>query len=322
MEYNERIPIGLQKPTDYNFAVLLCPDEEDLKDEERLLEDKDIWRKVNPHIGTIVQESFYEQQAEKAKTDTVARKEFFTKLLNIFQSKKEFDWVSGDDIRRLQEDVRVDDLRAEDGWKCTIGFDLSGIGDDLYAMSILAFNVKNGYFFADMEAWVAEEVASNSSLWPLYQEWAAAGWLHIVPAAVFDNTLFLNRVAEIAEVIDIMGFGYDPYRSKQPVNDLSAWLYVRGIDPTKCVIPVRQNFQTFNPLVLEFDVMIHNNPPLLRFSKNPMWLWEFGNCMLAESSDGLCMKPVKGGTKTGKIDNVQALLNALHLFDYFDGKIS
>ena len=95
---------------------------------------------------------------------------------------------------------------------------------------------------------------------------------------------------------------------------------------------MRQNFATYNPAVAEFDYMVkrsiddgagHQIPaPMINFSRNPLWPWEFGNVMLQESSDGMeNMKPVKRDP-SGKVDNVQCLLSALILYDAAEAAVS
>jgi phage terminase large subunit-like protein len=98
-----------------------------------------------------------------------------------------------------------------------------------------------------------------------------------------------------------------------------------GLDPKQIIQPVRQNFATYNPAVSEFDYWVkrskddgcgHQIPaPLIHFSRNSLWPWEFGNVMLAESNDGMGnMKPVKR-EPNGKVDNIQMLLSAVILYD-------
>ena len=54
-----------------------------------------------------------------------------------------------------------------------------------------------------------------------------------------------------------------------------------------------------------------------------MWPWQFGNCVLAESSDGMeNRKPIKRQTDGScKVDNVQMLLSALMGYDMAEGKV-
>ena len=62
---------------------------------------------------------------------------------------------------------------------------------------------------------------------------------------------------------------------------------------------------------------------MIHLSQNPLWPWEFGNCQLAESTDGMeNMKPVKANASAAcKVDNVQMLLSALILHDMADGNL-
>ena len=86
--------------------------------------------------------------------------------------------------------------------------------------------------------------------------------------------------------------------------------------------PVRQNFATYNPAVLEIDYMVKNDPPLIQFSASPLWPWQFGNCVRMDSNDGMeNHKPVKAnpGSDACKVDNVQCLLSALILYDMIEG---
>ena len=124
--------------------------------------------------------------------------------------------------------------------------------------------------------------------------------------------------------VNFAGFGYDPYQSRQVVNDLGAWIFsATGLDPKQYIIPVRQNFASYNPVVDEFTYMVQTEEPWIRFSSNPMWLWLFNNVALAVSTDGMeNKKPVKASNQDScKVDPIQALLSALILYDVADGKV-
>jgi len=241
-----------------------------------------------------------------------------TKLFNVWQTDKVTDWIGGDEIRRLQSEVRVDDLTAEDGWIVFVGCDFSK-GDDLNAVSYLCYNQERGEFFADMDAWICDETLNNNTNSGLYRLWHEKGWLRVSPSKTIDENLVLNRLMELSEHVNIMKIGYDAYDSKRFVNAFSAWIYSLGEDPKNYITPVRQNFASYNPVVNEMDYMIKSDPAMIKFSGNPMWSWEFSNCILAESSDGMeNRKPLKR-SENEKVDNVQALLSALMMFDMVDG---
>ena len=344
-EYDSRIPIGRTHPGDYNFATVLTVDPDDARDEQRLLSDPNVWAKCCASLGVMVQANFYEDEANKANQDPDKRKEFFTKYLNMFQSDRVVEWFKPEDIRQLQVQMTLADLDPEDGWIVFGGFDLSSGGQlgDLYAASWLAVNMNIGKFFADIDAWITEDSLQNSPNAALYRRWSEEGWLHVVPGSVMDMTLFLNRVSQIYEVygLPIMGFGYDPYCSRMPVNNLSAYIFDKGIDPKQCIFPISQTFASMTSPTQELTLLIKaalsaqqrktmieqgemdglpaEQPLTIAFSCSPMWPWEFGNCMLAEDPRMGNVKPIKS-TQHAKVDNVQALINALSVFDLQNGR--
>ena len=182
-----------------------------------------------------------------------------------------------------------------------------------------------------MDAYMSEAAVNDSPIRELLLKWAADGWLHIVPGKTFDPAVAVNRIVELDQKeINFFGFGYDPYNAKTVINALSQWLVDIGLDPKTLIIPVRQNFATYSPAVKEFDYMIHRGiqspdgkvipNPMIHLSANPLWPWEFGNCQLAESTDGMeNLKPVKATASAScKVDNVQMLLSALILHDQLD----
>lgn len=326
------------RPEDYQHALLLQPDPWEMTDEEKLLTDEKVWRKSNPMIGISVQPSFYEQEAYKARQNPDNRKEFITKLVNVYASSRVKDWIKPDEIRAIQIPMRIDDCTADQGWEVMVGSDFSK-GDDLNGNSYLAKRWREDLgemeYFADMDAYMSESAVNESPIRELLLKWAQDGWLHIVPGKTFDPAIAVNRIIELDEKnVNFFGFGYDPYNAKTVINALTQWLVDIGLDPKTLIKPVRQNFATYSPAVKEFDYMLRRSTqlqdgkmqpnPMIHLSNNPLWPWEFGNCQLAESTDGMeNMKPVKANASAScKVDNVQMLLSALILHDAIDGNIA
>lgn len=323
------VPLDLEPhpmPQDWQFAVLMQPDEWE-RDEESCRK-PNVWRKCNPHIGITVQEDYYEAEWKKMDLDEEKKRENLCKLFNVYQSDRVTEWIAPDTIRKLQVDMRIDDCSSEDGWMVFAGMDFS-LGDDLNAISYLAWreNPDTGReeFFADCDAWVSRSAVNASPLKALYQKWEEAGWLTICEGETVEPERPIGRVIELYDRdITFAAFGYDPYKAKTPINALSQWLVDTTGDANivrECVIPVRQGFAVYNPLVDEMDYMIKASEPLIRFSRSPLWPWEFGNCVLAESNDGMeNRKPLKRDVHS-KVDHVQALLSGLHLFDRAEGTL-
>ena len=322
---------------DRQACLLLEPDEWEQQDEELLLTSKDVRRKVNPMLGVIVQHSFYDDEIAKARQNPEKMNEVITKLLNVYKAGRVKDWIKPDEIRAIQIPQRIDDCTADQGWEVMVGSDFSK-GDDLNGNSYLAKRWREDLgemeYFADMDAYMSEAAVNDSPIRELLLKWAADGHLHIVPGKTFDPAVAVNRIIELdAKNVNFFGFGYDPYNAKTVINALTQWLVDVGLDPKTLIKPVRQNFATYSPAVKEFDYMIHRGTPtadgkvepnpMIHLSTNPLWPWEFGNCQLAESTDGMeNMKPIKANSSPScKVDNVQMLLSALILHDMADGSI-
>ena len=322
---------------DRQACLLLMPDDWEQQDEELLLTSKDVRRKVNPMLGIIVQHSFYDDEIAKARQNPEKMNEVICKLLNVYKGAKVTKWITGDRIRPLQTDRRITDCRYQDGWQVFVGLDFSQ-GDDLFAVTYLAVDytpsdTMRGRFFADTDCWVLEETMRQSPNRPLYEQWAAAGWLHICPGEVFDSMLAINRIAAVAQSgVNIVSFGYDPAQSIQPINQLKAWLQTlfqrTDVSPKeladviqRMVIPVSQTSMTQNPRIGELEHMILEKEPWLSFSASPLWPFCFGNCACELNSSDL-RRIVKGGPPpTHKIDPIHGLLDALYGFDLSEGRI-
>lgn len=320
------------RATDRQMCLLLHPDAWE-RDQEVLLTTPTIRRKINPMLGIVCQHSFYDDEVAKARQNPEKMNEVVSKLFNVYQAATVREWIKPDEIRALQVPHRVDECVDGNGWMVYAGLDFSK-GDDLNGVSYLCVNPHTGEFFADMDAWMSQEAVNKSPLRELFTRWAAEGWLHIVPGKTFEPSWPVNRIIELNEKgVNFLAFGYDPYNAKIVMNALSAWLFDLGLDPKSIIVPVRQNYATYNPAVNEMDYMVKRSrqlpdgttapDPMIHFSQNPMWPWEFGNTVLMESNDGMGnRKPVKGGSDSGKVDNVQMLLSALLCYDMAEGMIT
>ena len=317
-DYNE------PRPDDYQHTLLLQPDPWEQTDEEALLTDERIWRKSNPMIGVSVQPSFYEQEAYKARQNPDNRKEFITKLVNVYQTGKTEEWIKPDVIRANQERLlkeiangekrakRVDDCKVSDGWVVFTGMDFS-MGDDLYAHGYLGVNVKTGDLLADMDAWITQETLEKISIRPLYERWIQDGWLHVCPGGVIDTEVPVKRIIDLHQSgVNIMRIGFDPYRSPDPVNMLKAWVYSLGFQPDEYIVPISQTLANYNQPTEQLTAIVKHPQGMLRFSPNPLWPYCFGCAVLDKDTRMENKKPVKRnpGSDACKVDPIQALLSA------------
>ena len=323
--------------TDRQACLLLEPDEWEQQDEELLLTDRSIRRKVNPMLGVIVQHSFYDDEIAKARQNPEKMNEVISKLLNVYHMGRVKTWaVTADKVRRLQEPRRVTDCLYRDGWNVFVGMDFSS-GEDLFALTYLCVNYSPGLemqqrFFADTQVWIVESELKRSPNRPLYERWIADGWMRVCPGDVFDPDLAINEMMAMSDAgVNLYGFGYDPAQSRQPINTLKAWLQsiFKKANPNlkaseiadminDMVTPVSQNFMTMNPAIGELEHYILT--PWLHFSASPLWPWQVGNVRVETSRDETLRKLMKSGANN-KVDSIHALLDAIVIFDLSEGKL-
>lgn len=318
---------GEDEPTlsaDRSLCLLLEPDDWEKKDIDDYLESKELRRKINPMLGITCQHQFYDDSLADVRQDKMTIEEFESKLLNTYRVSNKQEWIKPEVIRGLQVNVKIDDLDSKDGWMVFCGMDFS-MGDDLHALVYLAKNLRTGEFFADMDAWITEQTLNDSPIKHMYLEWIKRGDLHVSPGATLQPTLPVDRIAQLSSHLLFLGFGYDPYKAKEPINALRAWVFTMGKNPDDYLLPVRQNFASYNPVVEELDYMINSDPSVIHFSATPMWLWEFGNVALQVSTDGMeNKKPVKSNpnSKACKVDHIQCLCNGMMVYDLVNSKIT
>lgn len=319
--------IGEETPTlsdDRSLCLLLEPDDWEKKDIDDYLESKELRRKINPMLGITCQHQFYDDSLADVRQDKMTVEEYVSKLLNTYRVSNKQEWIKPEVIRGLQVNVKIDDLNSKDGWVVFCGMDFS-MGDDLHALVYLAKNLRTGEFFADMDAWITEQTLNDSPIKHMYLEWIKRGDLHVSPGSTLQPTLPVDRIAELSNHLLFLGFGYDPYKAKEPINALRAWVFTMGKNPDDYLLPVRQNFASYNPVVEELDYMINSDPSVIHFSGTPMWLWEFGNVALQVSTDGMeNKKPVKSNpnSKACKVDHIQCLCNGMMVYDLVNSKIT
>ena len=310
--------------TDRTLCILYEPDAWE-RDEHILLTSHKVRAKVNRMLGIIVQHQFYDDEAAKAQL-TGDSGEFISKFLNVYKATTVQEWIKPEEVRKLQQPIRIDQLQPVDGqpWLVFTGMDFS-LGDDLYAHGYLCVNPAlpaPRRFFADLDAWMSREAMDKSPLRSLFSQWEQQGHLHVVDGATVPPEVSLNRIDQLVQsrCAEFVAFGYDPYASKIPINALKSYVLGLGADPEQRVLPCRQTLAAFNSSVDELGYMIKNAEPWITFSDSPLWAFEAGNMVLEEDARMGNKKPVKRAGSSGKIDNWIALLEGLQLFDLFDGK--
>ena len=323
-----KYPLGEPHRTaeDKWFAFLLRLDPWEITDDLSKLDDTEIFRKVNRSIGTTVQPTYYRERLHEAATGTEdTKQEVLTKDFNMWQGSSVVEWIKAEQIRPLQRDMRIDQCTARDGWVIFTGLDFSQ-GDDLHTAAYLAARKhpsgRGTEFFADCDCWVKESTAEKSSIRPLYERWREDGWLHYSPGQVFEPSLYTLRLDELFKKgCQFMYWGYDKYKSKDPVNTLKSFLQseMKVANPDPYIQVVSQLNSEFDGPTDDLYKAMFATVPYISFSMNPLWPFCFGNAVL--EIDGRDNKrPVKRSqTDSCKVDPVQAIIMALDLYERFEG---
>ena len=308
---------------DRTLTLLLEPDAWQ-RDEHYLLTNRTVRRKVNPMLGKIVQHQFYEDQIAKAERDGDPG-EVIAKLFNVYSSGKVTKWITGDKMKHLQREMRIDQCTADQGWVVFTGLDFS-LGGDWSGPGWLAArrhpSGRGTEFFADCDVWISEEEYENSPLHPLYEQWIAQGWMHLSPGKTFQPELFVGRLDElIKKGVQFMYFGYDKYKSKVPITVLKSYMQskLNIKDPEPYVQVVSQLNSEFNGPTEDLYNAMMAPVPFISFSNSPLWPFCFNNVAL-ETDNRQNIRPVKANQSAScKVDPIQCIVMALDLYERYEG---
>ena len=311
---------------DTQMCLLLEPDEYEKTEYEYILTSHALRRKINPMLSIVVQYDFYDREMTKARQEGDQKfAECVAKLFNVYQSGRVTKWITGDEMRHLQVERRIDDCTKDQGWVVFTGLDFS-LGGDWNGPGWLAArrhpSGRGTEFFADCDVWISEEEYNDSPLHPLYEQWVKGGWMNVSPGKTFQPELFVGRLSELIEKgVQFMFFGYDKYKSKVPINVLKSYLQSKlGIkNPEPYVQVVSQLNSEFNGPTEDLYNIMFAPVPFISYSNSPLWPFCFNNAML-ETDNRENKRPVKANQSAScKIDPIQCIIMALDLYERYEG---
>lgn len=297
------------------FASLFMPDAFDTPD---MYGDPALWHKVNPHIGITVLESFYSNAWDDAQDDAEKMLEFKAKLLNVFTADSVQAWIGATDIQRLQRHFTPADFAG--GPPTMVAIDLS-VRDDFSAVGYACYTRNEDIKFHVMiDFYIPEETLKTHPNRRLYQTWVDAGWLKVCPGEVISEDMIVEDILATNEYLRILQIGYDSYKSQQVVNALASAISAQGGVPDNVLRAVPQTYGAFTSPVESLEMVMHNNPPAIEFSDNPIIPYCFANAYLDEDKRTGNRKPLKR-KKNLKIDGCIVTLMDLWLFNNFDRQL-
>ena len=280
------------------FAHIFEPD---IDDEEG---DPATWYKVQPHMGITVYEDFYKDAYQKALYSAPDALEFRTKLLNIFAVNSETKWIEAREIEERYKAIPVDKITSHP--PTMVGVDLS-VRDDFSTVTYNIYSPDTKSFHSVTDYYFPEGALPGHPNRELYEGWVKAGYLKLCPGEVIDYEMIVNDILARAKYLKILGIGYDPYKSAEFVNLLSASVgYANDY-----ISPVKQTYGTFTSPIESFELALHRNK--ITFDPNPITPYCFGNAVLDEDRN-MNKKPIKK-THNAKIDSTITNLMTFYLFN-------
>ena len=279
------------------YAAIFMPDVDDAES------DPATWRKVQPHLGVTVREDYYAKEWADAQLSADKLLEFRTKLLNIFAVNERSAWITS---KVVGSATRPFALGAFGRVPAMCALDLSE-SDDFSAVSFGIYRQQERSFWFYTRYYFPEGALEGHPNERLYRIWAEQGHLTLTPGDVIDYRVIVDDILAANREVELLGIGYDPWKSQEVINMLAA------AGAKNVLRPVKQTYGYFTAPVQSFEHGIKTGHVFL--NDNPINGFCFGNAILDE--DNLeNRKPVKRAADR-KIDGAITTLMTMRLFiDY------
>lgn len=262
-------------------------------DNEREVEDRDMWIKANPNLGVTVGYDVYERDKERAENAPATRNDILAKRFGIPREGYTYFFT--------YEETKPH--RRREFWQmpCSMGADMSQ-GDDFCAFTFLfplgrdEFGVKTRSYISTRTLQKLPRAAREK-----YEDFINEGSLVILDGTVLDMMEVYNDLDEYIESkeYDVQCLGYDPYNAKEFVQRWATEHGEYGIEKVPQgvkteSVPLGELKDLSEDRKLIFDQL------LMQFA--------MGNCITSEDTNG--NRKLLKKRYEEKIDNVAALLDA------------
>ena len=277
-----------QRAADRVFVYIDEIDEDDDPDDVRC------WGKANPSLGKLLDPEDLIDEWERVKTIPAERSNFINKQLNVFTLVDELSFL---DVKTVQKNNKVIDIKTLEGERCYGGFDLSESED--FTAACLEFPLPEGDFFVLEHTWLPQKKAKENreKLDLKYME--ERGWLTVVPGDYVDYMLVYQWFEEQRQKYAIETVGYDPAKAFLLVQLMAQNGYVMN-EVRQGELTLTAPLDNLKERFLDGKI-IHNN--------NALFNWYLGNTKLTKRSANATYLPTRQN-KYRKIDGFAALLDA------------
>lgn len=279
---------------DNSFCAIYTLDEGDDPLCDDPVERMRIWKKSNPNLGVTVNPDFIASELNDAKNNPALMSSVLTRYFNLWLSTSK-EWIHRDIVSASQRKWEWSEFTAND-W-IYAGLDLASV-DDLTCVSLMI--PKDDKYYYRTYYFLPVTALEKSFNKIKYRQWANQGYLTVTPQAATDYDYILKKMLEINRDIPITQIAYDPWNSRQFINDCQ----MEGFN----MRPFTQTIGNFNRPTKEFArQMISGN---IIMYPNPIDTWCFQNVGIkTDYNDN--ERVVKGGNENNKIDGVVASIVAL-----------
>ena len=247
------------------FASIFEPDVGDAED------DPHTWHKVQPHLGITVQPDYYEVEYQKALMTADNMLTFRTKLLNIFVQNSDKMWITSEEIEKLYKDVNIEGLTHL--YDTMVAVDLS-VCDDFSAVSYNLYDDNTRTFHVHTDYYFPKGALIGHPNKDLYERWAHDGYLNLLDGDVIDYDQIAKDIMSKGKHVRILKIGYDPYKSPEFINMISA------LGGKNYLSAIKQTYGEFTGCVEAFEIAEKTGK--VSFNPNPINAYCFGNAIMDE----------------------------------------
>lgn len=281
---------NIDDPTQLAIIYELDPDDD--------YRNEDVWIKANPSLDKIVRREFLREQVQEAQNNPALEISVRTKNFDTWCSTNE-QWIPSDVIQACQQDIPDEFWEDKTVW---VGIDLSSVSD-LTALSMMTYVESEDKYYFKTRYYLPEETVKTSANRELYSHWRNK-YLTVTNGNVVDYSAVLDDLMKIYQHVDCVAqIGYDRWNSTQFVISATE----QGLPMT----PISQSIGAMNRPTKDLTRLMLSGKVV--FEKNPITRWNFANCAL-KTDWNENIRPVKGGSISGKIDGVVSMIMALSAY--------
>lgn len=264
------------------------------------LRDPTCWPKSNPSLGVTIKEKYLADQVAQA-LNMPSRQNIVLRLNFCVWTDASDAWIGREAWEACEREIDDAALR---GRRCWSALDLSQ-KRDLTAAAFVFEPEEDGVYDAFVELWTPNDTIrerEDRDRVP-YSTWRDQGYLHAPAGKTIRLGHVAERVAELAEDLDLQSVGYDRWgidSFRQECDD-------QGIDLP--LVECGQGFKDMSGAIDAVEDVILNTR--LRVRVNPVLRWNVASAVLEEDAAG--NRKFTKRRATGRIDGAVALAMAIKL---------